>query len=113
MEMPKDDIQRATETLKDEVSKLNEAMATVPIGIGDLGGGQLNGVHGCITYADALNRQLPAAHLSTLARGQVKDRQVLIDKDLAAKANQLADLNKCKLVAKANEALAHMATQLP
>jgi len=43
----------------------------------------------------------------------VKERQVLIDKDLAAKANQLADLNECELVAKANKALALMATQLP
>jgi len=60
---------------------------------------------GCITYANTLNRQLLEAHLSTLARSQVKERQVLIDKDLASKLNQLAELNKRKLVAKANEAL--------
>jgi len=29
-----------------------------------------------------------------------------------AEVNQLADLNKCELVVKANKALAHMATQL-
>ena len=53
------------------------------------------------------------AHLSTLARSWVKDRQVLIDKDLAAKMNRLVDLNEHELVAKANEALTHMAAQLP
>jgi len=47
-----------------------------------------------------------------LTRSQVKERQVLIDKDPAAESNQLAALNKYKLVGKANEALTHMATQL-
>jgi len=60
-----------------------------------------------------LNNHLLAAHLSTLTRSQVKDRQVLIDKDPAAKSNQLAALNERELVAKANEAIAHMTAQLP
>ena len=42
----------------------------------------------------------------------MKDRQVLIDKDLAAELNQLAALNERELVAKANEAITHMTTQL-
>jgi len=42
----------------------------------------------------------------------VKDRQVLIDKDQATKSNQLAGLNECKLVAKANEAIAYMVAKL-
>ena len=42
----------------------------------------------------------------------MKDRQVLIDKDPAAELNQLAGLNKCELVAKANEAITHMVTKL-
>jgi len=70
MEMPKDDIQRATETLKDEVSKLNEAMVTVPIGIGDWGAASSIWVHGCITYADVLNRQLTSAHLQEAGEGE-------------------------------------------
>ena len=43
----------------------------------------------------------------------MKDRQVLIDKDPAAESNQLAGLNECELVAKANEAITHMVTKLP
>jgi len=100
MEMAKDDIQRATETVKDEVTKLNEATAMVFTGTGKVGGCQHDEAHGGITYADALNRWLPAAHLSTLVRGQVKDRQVLIDKDPVSQSNQLAGLNERKLVAK-------------
>ena len=42
----------------------------------------------------------------------MKERQVLIDKDPAAKLNQLAALNEHELVAKANKALTHMAAQL-
>jgi len=56
------------------------------------------------TYAEALNRQLPATHLSMLTRMQIKEKQVLIDKDLSAETNQLSDLTEFKLVAKANEA---------
>jgi len=112
METAKDDIQRVTETLKDEVGKLNEVVAMAPTGTGEVGGCQHDGAHGGITYTDVLNRQLPAAHLSTLARGWVKDRQVLIDKDPVAELNQLACLNECELVAKANEALTHMATKV-
>ena len=74
METAKDDIQRETETLKDEVTKLNKVVVTVPTRTGKVGGHQHDGVNGGITYADALNRQLPVAHISTLARGQVKDR---------------------------------------
>ena len=101
MEVANKDIQRATECLKDEVSKLieNPVMATNEMsGLWDC---QENGGPGHVSYADALNRQLLAAHLSTLTRSQVKERQVLIDKDPAAKLNQLVTLNECKLVAKA------------
>ena len=49
---------------------------------------------GHTTYADALNRWLLSDHLSTLARSWVKERQVLIDKDLAVKLNQLDGLNE-------------------
>jgi len=41
------------------------------------------------------------AHLSTLARSQVKERPSAHRQGPVAKSNQLADLNKCKLVAKA------------
>jgi len=112
MEMAKDNIQRATEALKDEMTKLNEVTAKVPTGTGKVGGCQHDRAQGGATYADVLNRQLPVAHLSTLARGRVKDRQVLIDKDPAAESNQLAGLNERELVAKANEAITHMVTKL-
>jgi len=64
-------------------------------------------------YTDTLNRWLPSDHLSTLARAGVKERQVLIDKDPVVKQNHLDGLNEQELVAKANEALAYMADQLP
>jgi len=87
MDMAKEDIQRATESFKDEVSKLNEAAASATNGMDDMGGCQNDGELGLATYADTLNRWLPVAHLSTLARSQVKERQVLIDKDLVAELN--------------------------
>jgi len=62
---------------------------------------------------EALSRKLPALHLSMLVQTWIKERQVLIDKDTATATNHLAELTKHKLVMKANEALAHMATQLP
>ena len=105
VEVANEDIQRAMECLKAEVSKLMESAAMVTNDSNGLGDQQENGWLECVTYADSLNRWLQVAHLSTLARSQVKERQVLIDKDLASKLNQLAELNKRKLVAKANEAL--------
>src|SRR5882724_5073882 len=68
---------------------------------------------GRASYADALNRRLLPAHLSTLARSRVRQRQVLIDKDPAADLNQLDGLNEQELVAKANKAIGNMAAQLP
>ena len=56
MEMAKDDIQRATEMLKDVVSKLNKVMVMVPTRTGKVGGCQHDGVHGGITYADAFGQ---------------------------------------------------------
>jgi len=51
---------------------------------------QINGGPGCISYADVLNRWLPAAYPSMLTRSQVKERQVLIDKDPAAEVKPAA-----------------------
>ena len=88
------DIQKATACLKDEVRKLNVAAVSATNGMGDMGDRQHDMVPGHATYADALNRQLLLAHPSTLTISQVKERQVLIDKDLAVKLNQLDGLNE-------------------
>jgi len=112
LETAKEDIQRAMECIKDEVRKLNGLAEAATNTAGDTEECQDNGAPGWATYADTVNRHLPAAHLSTLARSRVKDRQVLIDKDPAAELNQLVALNERELVAKANEAIARMTSQL-
>jgi len=112
LEAAKEDIQRAMGCIKDEVNKLNRVAAMATNNMGGMEDCQENWVPGGATYAEVLNRHLPAAHISTLTRSQVKDRQVLIDKDPVAESNQLAALNKHELVAKANKAIACMTTQL-
>jgi len=68
VEVANEDIQRAMECLKAEVSKLIENAVMVMNDLSGPGVQQENGGLGCITYADVLNRQLLVAHLSTLAR---------------------------------------------
>ena len=63
------------------------------------------------SYIATLNTRLPSMHSSTLARTQVRERQVLIDKDPQVDLNQLNTLNKWELVAKANEAILGMVGQ--
>ena len=94
------------------MSKLNGLAEAATNTVGGTEDCQDNRVPGRATYVDTVNRHLAAAHLSTLARSQVKDRKVLIDKDPAAKLNQLVALNECELVAKANEAITRMSSQL-
>ena len=112
MEVVKEDIQRITDEFRDEVSKLTVAAATVTKGTTRALAWCQDASLGHATYSKALNRQLPAAHLSMLTRMLINERQVLIDKDPSAETNQLSDLTECELVAKANEALMHMATML-
>jgi len=52
-------------------------------------------------------------HLSMLVQTQIKERLVLVDKDLAVATNHLAELTEHELVTKANEDLSQMAMQLP
>ena len=66
--MAKEDIQMVTECIKDEVSKLNGFAVMVANAMGGMEDHQENVVPGHTTYAEALNKHLPAAHLSTLAR---------------------------------------------
>ena len=68
METAKEDIQRAMECIKDEVSKLNGLAEAATNKAGGTEECQVNGAPGQATYADAVNRNLPVAHLSTLAR---------------------------------------------
>jgi len=63
-----------------------------------------------ITYADALNRQLPTTHAGTLAQNRTHNRQILIDKSLDAPANLLDNIDERSLVEKANEAVSKMTT---
>jgi len=62
-------------------------------------------------YADALSRQLPSTHSVTLAQIWAWNRQILIVKSPDALTNHLSNLNKGKLVEKANEAVSKMSTQ--
>jgi len=48
-----------------------------------------------------------------LTRMWIKERQVLIDKDPSAETNHLCELTEHELVARAYDAFAWMATQLP
>jgi len=112
METVREDLQKLVENVKDEVSKLAEVAAETTRNTGRVsaqyqGLGTARG-----TYADALNSRLPTTHLSTLSRTGVREKQVLVDKDLAAETSQLQDLSEQELVAKANEALESMAAQL-
>ena len=63
------------------------------------------------SYAEALSAQLPLAHPNTLAWYQIRERQVLVDRDPRAVASQLEVLNECQLVAKANEAIVAITSQ--
>jgi len=65
-----------------------------------------------VTYAEVLNSWLPTTHLSMLARMQIIDRQVLIDRDMTMDTNHLHCLTEWELVAKANEVLLHMVSQM-
>jgi len=64
LETAKEDIQRATECIKDEVSKLKGLAEAATNTAGSTEEGQDNGATGWATYADAVDRHLPAAHLA-------------------------------------------------
>jgi len=86
VETTKDDIQKAMGEIKDKAGKLAGVAAML---IGSQGNmpvkAQVPGVTRTL-YVDTVGSRLLATHLSTLARTQVKERQVLVDKDPLAGA---------------------------
>jgi len=93
IEAAKDDIQKMMEDIKDEVSKLTGAVAPLHSHSGGtlLQPQELVMTH--IMYADAVGSCLPTTHLSTLARMRVKEKQVLVNKDLLVDAGHLHELD--------------------
>ena len=57
------------------------------------------------TYASAAQQQIPTAHASAISRGDITDKQILIQKDKDATDNALDPLSEKDLVVKANTTL--------
>ena len=104
----KDEVSRAVEGACEEIMKVSEGLRASADKAGSGGEVRRGGQEGTPTYMAVLNSRLPAAHQSNLARVRGRDWLVLIDKDPAAKTNNLGGLNERELVVKANEALARM-----
>ena len=94
METAKEEIQKITDCLHNDVSKLTEVAAgPTSSNTGVMTHHQEEGPT-CTMYAEALNNQLLALHLSTLTRSRVKERQILIDSDPSTEPNHIGELTK-------------------
>src|SRR5882724_1781417 len=94
METAKEDIQKITESLHNNISKLMEAAVRSTSGNArEATHHQEEGLT-YTTYAEALNNQLPALHLSTLTRSRFKERQVSIDTDPSTEPNHIRELTE-------------------
>jgi len=94
VEATKEEIQKITESFHNDISKLTEMAAGPTNGNTSEATHHQEGGPSCATYAEALNNQLPASHLSTLARSRIKERQVLIDTDPSIEPNSIGDLTE-------------------
>ena len=61
--------------------------------------------HQAATYATIMQQQIPMAHASTITRGDITDKQILIQKDKDTTDNALEPLSEKDLVVKANTSL--------
>jgi hypothetical protein len=61
--------------------------------------------HQAPTYAAITQQQVPTAHTSTITRGDITDKQILIQKDKDATDNTLEPLSEKDLVVKVNTTL--------
>jgi uncharacterized protein YoxC len=61
--------------------------------------------HPVTTYVSIMQQQIPMAHASAITRGDIIDKQVLIQKDKYATDNMLKPLSEKDLVVKANTTL--------
>ena len=61
--------------------------------------------HQVATYASVAQQQIPMAHTSAITRGDITDKQILIQKDKDATDNTLEPLSEKDLVVKANTTL--------
>jgi len=97
-EAMKEDIQKVPDSIKDETGKLTEvaamAVKNASRGVPASQNLELTTPH-IATYADALNSHLPTAHLSTLAKTRVRERQVLIERDPTIETNHMQALMEC------------------
>jgi len=57
------------------------------------------------TYTTIAQQHIPIAHLTIITRGEMDDKQILIQKDMNANSNTLGNLTEKDLVVKANIAL--------
>ena len=57
------------------------------------------------TYTLAVQQQIPMAHASTVTRGDIADKQIIIQKDKDATDNTLGPISEKDLVVKANTTL--------
>ena len=99
------------ESVKGDMSKIAKELHTMTMQMENQGESQANAKGTSSTYADALNRQLPTSHASTLAWSHARNRQVLVAKTPDATANHLDNLDEGKLVEKVNEAITKMTRQ--
>ena len=101
--------------MRDEIHKLVRGAKDTLVGSDEWANIGVADDHATIrrpTYFVAdLNTRLPSRHPSMLARMQMRERQVLIDKDPQVGSNQIKVLNKWELVAKANKAISGMMGQ--
>jgi len=108
MESMKEEVQKAVEGGRDKMYKATEELNMAITGTTTMEGGAMHsqmGHGGQVSHAEALGTWLPLAHPNTLARMQVRERQMLMDEDLLVNTNHLETLSECELVTKANEAI--------
>ena len=99
------------ENVKGDICKATEGLHTATTQPADLREKGTNDQGMKTPYADTLSRQLPTTHTGTLARNHTCNRQILIDKSPDAPANPPNNLDKGKLVEKANEVVTKMSSK--
>src|SRR5882724_6267075 len=90
----KDEVSRAVEGVCEEIMKVLEGLCASADKVRSGGEVRRGGQEGAPTYMAVLNSRLLVAHQSNLARVRGRDWLVLIDKDPAAKTNNLGGLNE-------------------
>jgi hypothetical protein len=87
--------EQLTQATQDFTEKTTESLATTTP----------HHTHQFTTYASVAQQQIPTAHASAITRGDITDKQILIQKDKEATDNALEPLSEKDLVVKANTTL--------